>query len=466
MTPEQREWLQKLTEQKRAEARQVRLARGLPVDQHLDPVKHQAFREQYARRQAQKPPTLAEMVEAAAQLPAHLGWHSTPVAELVRKKQLADAAAAEAAEQPPLFPEKEPAAPTPPTDPVGEINPKTATVKVYPSIALAILRREHSAAGRIYFLLRALDPHGRGWLSVKYVRKKMCAKRSGFRIAKRGVSEDNAWRNLRGLLKRGDGLFWSHDPKQGRLWLHGMQRIALALNCSRLTDEPVLLPVKGFLQGIQKVRAYLLASFHTGREKLNKHGRHVDQPISQARLQALSAVSDRSQRRYHKVARVKVRKNFTLGTVCEADELKERLYDKWGNAFAFKDVKGRHGRAGNRYLASRLPNSYQTSLAQCARGRQQKINAYLDGIDLVPNVGEQGAEASVSASSLLTQRGNGSGRDSVKLFFHNAKLAGRASRREREVDHFFASHVRSRVKRCGFWYELPAEEENQVQPRH
>ncbi len=194
MTPEQREWLQKLTEQKRAKARQARLDRGLPVDQHLDPIKHQAFREQYARRQAQKPPTLAEMVEAAAQLPAHLGWHSTPVAELVRKKQLADAAAAEAAEQPFIFPEKEPVVPS--IDLVGEIDPQTATVKVYPAIALAILRREHSAAGRIYFLLRALDPHGRGWLSVKYIRKKMCAERSGFRIAKRGVSEDNAWRNL------------------------------------------------------------------------------------------------------------------------------------------------------------------------------------------------------------------------------------------------------------------------------
>ncbi len=441
MTPEELERAHKLLLHKREASRRLRLERGLPVDQHLDPVKHKAFREQYARRQAKTLPTLAEMVEAAAQLPAHLGWHSTPVAELVRRKQLADKATAEEAEQPPLFPEEEPIVPS--IDPVGEIDPKTATVKVYPTIALAILRREHSAAGRVYFLLR----------------ERLTAKPSKFRIViHRRTSKQNAWRNLRGLLKRGEGIFWTRDEKHHRLWLHGAHRIALALGCEKLADEPVLLPVKGFLQGIQKVRAYLLASFHTGREKLNKHGRHVDRPISQAQLEALSAVSDRSQRRYHKAARVKVRKNYTLGTVCEADELKERLYDKWGNAFAFKDVKGRHGRAGNCYLASRLPNSYQTSLAQCARGRQQKINAYLDGIDLVPNVGEEGAEAAVSASSLLTQRGNGSGRDSVKLFFHNAKLAGRASGREREVDHFFASHVRSRLKRCSFWYELPAED--------
>ena len=442
----------KLAEQKRVEARRLRVERGLPVDQHLDPAKRKALQANIARlqkgREPASQPTLAEMASQLNQLPAHLGWHNVALAKLIRQ---ATNEATPIVEQPLLFPEILVAKP--------DEKQLATNVKVYPSIALAILRQEHSAAARIYYLLRAIDVEGRGWLRIDKVRQQLTSLKSNLRIAKKKTGENSAWRNLRGLLHRGEGIFWTRD-NQDRLWLHGAARIAATLECPQLYGEPVAIPLKAFVDGIQQVRSYLYASFHAGREKTTSRGRGVERPISQRCLQEVSRLSARTQTRYNKTARLKVRKNYTLGGRSDNEMLQERLYQNMGNAFTFKDVKGRHGRRGASYIASRLPNSYHTPLVHEPRGRHSKINDTLQEIDLVTNVGEEGAEMEISASSLLTQRGNGSEPDYPELFYQDSKRASKASMREQDVDHFFVSHVRSGRKRCGFWYELPAEEPN------
>jgi hypothetical protein len=40
---------------------------------------------------------------------------------------------------------------------------KSATVAVYPSLLLAMLKKDQASAGRVYLLLRYLDKTGRGW---------------------------------------------------------------------------------------------------------------------------------------------------------------------------------------------------------------------------------------------------------------------------------------------------------------
>ena len=443
----------KIAEQKRAEARRLRVERGLPVDQHKDPVKQAQLQANIARLRPgtkQAPgPTLAEMAAQLDQLPEHLGWHNVALSQLIRRKQVATPKPP--AVHAPLLPLEQD------TNSVGGAKPLPETIKVYPSIALAILRQEHSAAARIYYLLRAVDVEGRGWLRIDKIRQQLTSLKSNLRIAKKKTGENSAWRNLRGLLHRGEGIFWTRD-NQDRLWLHGAARIAATLECPQLYGEPVAIPLKAFVAGIQQVRSYLYASFHAGREKTTSRGRGVERPISQRCLQEVSRLSARTQTRYNKTARLKVRKNYTLGGRSDNEMLQERLYQNMGNAFTFKDVKGRHGRRGASYIASRLPNSYHTPLVHEPRGRHSKINDTLQEIDLVTNVGEEGAEMEISASSLLTQRGNGSEPDYPELFYQDSKRASKASMREQDVDHFFVSHVRSGRKRCGFWYELPAED--------
>ena len=444
-----------IADKKRAEARRLRLAQGLPVDQHQDPASVARLQNNISRihpsQTEPEQPTLAELTETINALPAHLGWHNVALTELVRRN--AEPKPAEPVVQQLPIP-LETSEPTPDVP-----KPYPETVKVYPSIAAAILRKESSAPARIYFLLRTIDTNGRGCLSLDLIQDELTTSKKPLRIAKAKTSDKNAWRNLRGLLRRGDGIFWTRDEENNCLWLHSAARIALAMGCKQIHGEPIAVPVSAFVEGIQQVRAYLYASFHAGREKINKQGRGVDRPISQASLLTVTAVSGRTQTRYNEVAKLKVRKNYAIGGHSDDDALKERLCEKWGNAFTFKDYKGRHGRRGSSYVASRLPNSYHTSLLHVARGRHSKINDILQDIDLVTNVGEEGAEAEVSASSLLTQRGNGSGQDNRELFYQDSKRASKASSHERDIDHFFISHVRSRRKQCGFWYEIPALDE-------
>ena len=445
---------QKLLHQKRAEARRLRVEQGRPVDLHKDPAKQKTLQsniQNLLQQEDVKPPTLAEIVEKqAAQPSGALGWHNPAITQLIRNRMAAanEPINVEQAVLPwptQMVEENEKAQPTQ--------SPKT--VKIYPSLATAILRQEQSAAARLYYLCRAIDTHGRGCLHIDEIKKKLTLEESEFRIGKKKTDAKHVWRNVRGLLNRGEGIFWTRDY-QDRIWLYGAGRIALNLECDALYGEPTAVPLNILREGIQQFRAYLYASFHCGREKQNKQGRGVDRPISQISLQEVMAVSGRTQTRYNRVAKIRVRTNYTFCGRDRDDQLKEQLYVKAGNAFSFKDYKGRHGERGATYVASRLPNSYHTSLMHMARGRHSKINDYLSEIDLVTNVGEEGAEAEVSASSLLTPQGNGRDIDDRELFYQDPKKAGRAADQERDIDHFFISIVRSRKRQCSFWYQLPA----------
>ncbi len=122
----------------------------------------------------------------------------------------------------------------------------STTITVHPTIAMAILRQHLEAPARVYFLLRAIDSAGRGWLSIEHVRQYLTQKDSPVKIC--------GWRRLRQLLREGDGIFWQRDD-QDRLWLKGSHRIAYTLNSGLLQGFPVVLPTQAFLGGIQAVRA-------------------------------------------------------------------------------------------------------------------------------------------------------------------------------------------------------------------
>ena len=103
-------------------------------------------------------------------LPEHLGWHSEAVSRVIRAKQVQQSG--QQKPPPPIFPKK-------PSD-FPLIQSETArsealsldfsqSVTVYPDIALAMLRQEQAAAGRLWLLLRHLDVDGRGGVKGTFV---------------------------------------------------------------------------------------------------------------------------------------------------------------------------------------------------------------------------------------------------------------------------------------------------------
>ena len=70
--------------------------------------------------------------------------------------------------------------------------PPAAFIKLYPDFALALLRDQQTAVGRVWLLLRHLDTDGRGWVTVKAARAALAKKGSPLKVV--------GWRRLRQIL--------------------------------------------------------------------------------------------------------------------------------------------------------------------------------------------------------------------------------------------------------------------------
>jgi hypothetical protein len=178
-------------------------------------------------------------------------------------------------------------------------------------------------------------------------------------------------RQLRNLLREGQGVFWTRDKHH--IWLHSAAKVARSLNVERLTGRPVALSTEMLLNGIGGVRAYLYAAFHCGRAKQEKQAK----PISREKISNISAVGESSQRTYEKRSGLRVTTNFAIGHV-SSEENRESCVWKHGRAvFDLVDYRGQNGKPGNTYLAWQLPNSYGGQLQHQPRGRQRRINREL-----------------------------------------------------------------------------------------
>ncbi len=332
------------------------------------------------------PPPSANPLTQLSQLPPHLGWESERVTAVLRQRQ---------------SPKEDNQAEWTPTFSVessssiegGDLqNRPTAgqTVKLYPDIALGMLRQEKAAAGRIWLLLRHLDGNGRGWIEIDAAREQLTRKGSPWRVC--------GWRQLRNLLNAGEDEFWVR--RDGRIWLKSTVKAAQALGVTRLQNRPVALPVSALLGKIGEVRAHLYASFHSGR---------ADAPISRAALEESSGVHRRTQRRYEKTARVRRRRNFAIGGPATGENGEEQAWRQGNAAFQLKDYQGKQGAAGKTYLAWQLPNSYAGPHAVAAKGRQKRINRELTDLFMQGMTGN-------GQENRLTKRFCGNGRTAAQLF--------------------------------------------------
>lgn len=275
-----------------------------------------------------------------------------------------------------------------------------------------MLREGLTAAGRLWLLLRHLDEQGRGWLHIEVVYDELTARDSDLRLCGR--------RQLRNLLQQGRGIYWERDRE--RVWLRSAAKVAAALGVERLSGRPVLLPVETLLGGIGQVRAHFYASFHSGRNGLGfkPQGR----PISRDKLEQITGVPARTQRDYDREAGVVRQGNIAVGERHQTENFQERAWGHGRAAFPYLDHEGRFGPAGGKYVAWRLPNSYEGPHDPSPVGRKKKINRQ---IDLV-NTGAQG---------------NGLSERNSKIFHTNGLEAGKAYNRDGTADIYWTAN------RCG-----------------
>jgi hypothetical protein len=300
--------------------------------------------------------------EHVVQARRHLGWHSANVAVAMRRARARQEQARRAEEARsltwlPARAVEEPPKSEPPEPPVD------TSIKLYPDIALGMLRRELEAAGRVWLLLRHIDRAGRGWVDVEEARRRLTKKDAGLRVC--------GWRQLRNLLRQGEGVFWERDKE--RVWLRSTTKAAASLGVVRLSGRPVALPVTALCQGIGEVRAHFYASFHSGRADVDGEA----MPIARATLEAITSVPPRTQRKYEERVGAAVRENYAIGEAKTEEALQERLWQHGRAVFALIDRKGVHGEKNREYVAWQMANSYTGPHEQRPRGRQRHLNRKL-----------------------------------------------------------------------------------------
>ena len=357
----------------------------------------------------------------AKRLPEHLGWESGAVTRALRQALARQETASREAE--PLAPEEWALeATTPPA--AARPQKEEEVVTLHPALALAMLRQKQAAAGRVWYLLRYLDRGGRGWLPAEEVTRELTDKKAHWRIC--------GPRQLRNLLRQGQGVFWERDKE--RIWLKSAAKVALALGVKRLSGRPVAMPVAALAGGMGQVRAHFYAAFHSGRAPQDQ-GR-PGRPVSRATLAKLSGVPARSQRHYEKIATVRAQANIAVGPVYTEETFRKQAWRHGRATFRFTDYQGRLGAPGRAYVAWRLPNSYHGPHEQCPRGRKKKINQQIDLVN-----------------------GWAQGNDRPGRLFHpNGGQAGRAFNRDSERDRYWPDS-RRRSGRPQIWQALPARDE-------
>ena len=375
----------------------------------------------------------ANAKELLAALPAHLGWGSAGLTAVLRRGEQPSDKAPQATT---ALGEGEMAGGQTAVSGLRAVAEKAVPssapvvdwVKLYPDIGLGMLRQEQAAPGRLWLMLRYLDGVGQGFLRIDNLEDQLTNKTSDLRLCGR--------RQLRNLLKAGDGVFWTRD-KAG-VWLRSAARVAAALQVVQLTGRPVALPVAALLEGVGAFRAHLYAAFHSGRIKETPDGRRA-MPIARETMTELSGVGRSSQRVYEERVGIAVQANFAVGEVATKETRQKRAWQQGRALFDLKDYLGQQGKKGKTYLAWQLPNSYCGQHRHRPRGRQKRINRELKDLVMqgMPGNGEETSE---------TQKPE-------KVYFPNGKLAAKAYGRHPERDLYWKRH-RTGNGRFSLWQQL------------
>jgi hypothetical protein len=269
-------------------------------------------------------------------------------------------------------------------------------IRISPTLAAHCLNRDHRYQGaaldgpyRLYKILGALDRDGRGWLASSDVENVLTQKKSPFYIYGR--------RQLKIILRRGEGLFWQRVKSKGQVRIRLVSRARLLKRLcpgSRLRGREVEIPLSYLLgsgQGSGRRRqaganAALYAAVQAGilRPEVTPSGVKKPRPISRARLQELAGCSLYRQRSYERRLNITVERNIHILGAHSDYELNRARRHFGLPAYKHTDYAGkidRH-RRGASYIAVRLPNSYHLpdAINVVNSRRQRTINRTLDGL--------------------------------------------------------------------------------------
>jgi hypothetical protein len=382
------------------------LTSGLPVEEPAESAVCRMIVEPLPVSQttAVATPALANVI---ATLPLHLGWGSEALTAVLRRQHQEYPhpvdALSEVIPEPVSETETETAVST--TGGTGS-DTNLALIKLYPDIGLGMLRQEMEAAGRLWLMLHHLDPQGSGVIRVDLLLAHLTNKSSDLYLCGR--------RQLRNLLRTGEGVYWTRDKT--RVWLRSTARVAAALGVERLTGRPVALRVAALRDGIGTFRAHLYAAFHSGRAREEMA---AGMPVARETLANLSGVGASSQRAYEARLGVQAQTNFAIGEARTEAEQEEQAWRHGRALFDLHDHKGEQGRAGKTYLAWQLPNSYTGQHPQRPKGRQKRINRQLQ--DLVT----QGMPGNDGAGRARREPAGGQ-RGASKRYYPNGRAAGQS----------------------------------------
>jgi hypothetical protein len=281
--------------------------------------------------------------------------------------------------------------------PADAKNVDDATVRVAPSLAAWCLDKDHRYRGhlldgpyRLYKILQALDGDGRGWLGNSLVEKALTKKTSNCYIYGR--------RQLKNMLRRGEGLFWQRVKSKGELRIRLVSRIKVAsrLLASRLRGKEVNVPLRHVLghgRGRQAaVNAALYAAVHAG--QIQREGK--PSPISRSRLRNVSGCSKYRQRQYERLMGITTTKHIQVLGRYSAYKLQRNRLHQGLPAYKHTDYHGKINRhqKGADYIARRLPNSYRapSAFAVIDSRRQRTINRQLVGLCHMGSEGSDNGE--------------------------------------------------------------------------
>lgn len=217
-------------------------------------------------------------------------------------------------------------------------------IKVYPELSRQLVIQKRDRELRLWYLARAHDIEGEGWITVKELIKEARAV---------NVSE----RSVRGLLRRGEGLFWQRV--EDRLRIRGLESVSLTMECERGPGRrPVWVPFKE-IDTLESFRASLYSSWFAVRDK---------QIISRSTLEGLWDRTRQTLSRWEEIAGIEVKKVLAYAAPRNLQTDPE-IMAKYPDASRTWEEQTR----GRVYEVWQLPNRYQSPLATAAQGMVRKV---------------------------------------------------------------------------------------------
>jgi hypothetical protein len=281
-------------------------------------------------------------------------------------------------------------------------------VKHYPTLGMAFLPKRgqggyNSSCYQVWLLMCQHEQQAgaHGMLPVSDVRA-LLADRLGWSAGQ-----------IRKIIGQGNGRFWTRDDN-GRLFRHGVHRLANEFNAGELEGRAVILPNEALEADRGTFNAHLFAAFFSGQ----KSGQGW---ITQEFIQKRWGLDPRTQRRYLSRLNVKRTRN-TRVVACGGEEKLAELategYDI-NNLFWIRDSEGREGKRGGGVWMKNDPSTTYGIHRQTTARRKRKINKRIDPV-------------------ATPRPGNGS---PVRIFHANAKEAAKAHAKNPHVDHVYPAYT-------------------------